>query len=255
MAADGRAAAERFVAANPGIRITRAIIANPLGLDRDMLLARRIIAPDTDYDPPARAAALVHVSAWRDCAASGLVTHVADHRAILRERFAGLIAPHVAAADGFDLIVWGYDFCEPVEIGLAAGIDGRLIHNTAGPPPDFAAFRASAASAQAFALRGCGAPCGYTLSPAGAARLLALCLPFDAPPLVYFADSDRPCRSAGHHVAMARHYAGLLALVLQPVLAVLPADPARSCPLRHFRAAFSTFAVEHARASPLPWPS
>lgn len=251
--ATGREALDRFIAANPSIRVTRAIIANPHEVDRHALVVERVIAPDNRYDREALAQALIQAAIWRDCAESRTVAHVADSRVVLRDRFAELIAPHVAAPESFDLLVWAVDSCEPVDVGLAAGIDGRLIHNTTNPALDPAAFRRGAAASLAFRLRSCGAPLGYTLSPAGARKLMALCLPFRSAPVVYFAETGRPCGSAGYHVAMAGHYVALQAFVLHPALGVAPPDPARSFALGHFLDAYNAFAVEHARATPIRW--
>lgn len=251
--ASGREPVDGFIAANPAIRVTRAVLANAQEVDRHTLMVDRVIAPDNRYDRAALAQALIHASIWRDCAGSQTLTHVADSRLVMRERFAELIAPHAAAAEAFDVLVWAYDLCEPVDVGLAAGIDGRLIHNTTNPSSETAAFRRDATGSLAFRLRSCGAPFGYTLSPGGARKLLALCLPFRSAPVVYFPETNQPCSSAGFHVAMAGHYVVLKAFVLHPVLAVAPPDPARSFAMRHFLEAYNAFAVAHARATPIHW--
>jgi GR25 family glycosyltransferase involved in LPS biosynthesis len=238
----GREGCERFRAANPGFPVTHGFVQDPTTIDRESLLAAGLITPDNAYIPFAMAQALAHVAVWRHCAESGDVAHVAEDRAILRGDFRTAIAPHLADPARFDILVWGFDFADPARIAFAPGVEGRLIHDQTRTPPDFPAFRASQVPTARFRLLYCATACGYTLTPAGARKLLDRCIPMGGGTLPYFGETNRVFANSGIDREMARHYPNLDAFILQPVLAVLPQGGAPRMTTEHFLNAFSRLA-------------
>jgi hypothetical protein len=242
----GRAALDRFLAANPHIPVKLAHLSDPASVDRAALLANRVIAEANQYGADALGRAVSHAKLWSHCANSGTITHIADSGVVLRADFASAIAGAIAASRGFDILVWAYDFSIPARIELAPGTEGRLMHEQSTHAPDITAFRAGTTRVGPFPLRQCGQPLGYTLSPAGARKLLARCLPFSNTQLAYFGSPQINFANDNLGTEMARQFPGLAAFIAHPPLAVMPQTVAPETLGWHVNQAVETLALPHA---------
>jgi hypothetical protein len=240
-AAADRLAYDRFRAANPGYPVTEGFNNQPGSVPREAMVKAGLITADNRFDARQLDRALCHVAIWRHCAISGGVVHVADERAVVRRDFPAAVAPHVAAAD-FDIVVWGVDLLEPAWIGFAPGVEGRLIFDQSRTLPDARMFQAGTTPPQRYRLLHCPNPCGYTISPAGARKLLRLCVPFGAALLPYFNDAGAAFPNTAFDRDMARHYKDMDAFILQPLLGVVVEPADGQMVTQHFLRAFEGLA-------------
>ena len=95
-------------------------------------------------------------------------------------------------------------------------------------------------------------PYGYSISPAGARRLLKACVPFTAELISYFNEPGAMLANMGFDRELARRYAELRAFIVQPLLGVVPEAADRRTITAHFVRSFHHLAgqgrLAHARA-------
>jgi GR25 family glycosyltransferase involved in LPS biosynthesis len=199
-------------------------------LDRAACVRDGLITPDNAYTMPALGCSLSHVALWRVCADSGRTLTICEDDAVLHRHFLAWQARILSTLPAdWDVMQWGWNLDWPMLVELAPGIPpGLLKFRDAAPLPDFARFQSARIRPQAVRLRSSAGAACYTLSPAGATRLLARCLPLGSLPAIWAEDPSVRWENTAVDVEMARHYADLRAFVCVPPLAISPNDHAQS---------------------------
>jgi hypothetical protein len=125
-----------------------------------------------------------------------------------------------ALPDGWDIVLWGWLFDSTLVYQVLPGQPAFLLHRERTPnADDFAAASQGPASPQLFRLnRACGTM-GYTISPQGAARLLAHCTPL-RPLRLYAPEVATAWPVGGIDMMMSVFYPQLQAYVSVPPLAM-----------------------------------
>jgi GR25 family glycosyltransferase involved in LPS biosynthesis len=188
-------------------------------IDPAELIASGMMTAGLGYTLGAIGCALSHIAFWRACAvADGPVT-VCEDDAILHPAFDACAAAAADLRPDFDLILWGWNFNSVLAGELfdgapfAMGFDeAKMRHATAAfcnhrPAPTLLRLH-----------RAFGTLC-YTLSPRGAAKLLALCLPL-APARVFFPLLNRESDNTGIDIPMNAAYPKIAAYAAFPPLAL-----------------------------------
>jgi glycosyl transferase family 25 len=211
-----------FLARNSHLgEIARARAVDGDTLDRADLCARGLLQPDTAYSNGALGCALSHACIWQVVAGSKGPWTIAEDDAIFRADFHDAAARVVASLPpDWDFVLWGWNFNSILCIDLLPGITPcALIADQAQLRQNIAGFQESRVPAiPVKLLRSHGAP-AYSVSPAGARKLLRLCLPI-RPVDVFFPVVNRMAPSDGIDMMMSLAYPRMQAYVSFPPLAV-----------------------------------
>lgn len=207
----------------PGIQRFPAIDGSTI--DRQALIAAGTIAPGLKYTDGAIGCALSHLHFWEAAAASGEAITVCEDDAIFHHGFLEH-APRLLASlpEDWDLVMWGWNFDSILQFDLLPGASQCL------GAFDQAKLRGALDHYQRLALtpapfrliRAFGTVC-YTLSPAGARKLLDRCLPI-RPFTIPFPMVSPKFPNNGIDIAMNREYESLNAFVSLPPLVVTAND-------------------------------
>jgi GR25 family glycosyltransferase involved in LPS biosynthesis len=217
-----------FEAANQGgPGYTRFNAIDGLKIDPSALISGGVIAGDLSYTPGAVGCALSHITLWRACAAADGPVTVCEDDAILHPDFAACAAATADRRPDFDLILWGWNFNSVLAGDVFDGAPFAMGFDETRMRRSVAAFRSQRPAPTLLRLsRALGTPC-YTLSPKGASKLLALCLPL-APRRVFFPLLNRESENTGIDISMNAAYPEIAAFVAFPPLALTLNDAALS---------------------------
>ncbi len=146
---------------------------------REDLAARGLIAHAVHYTSGALGCMMSHIKLWEHAIESGEITTVCEDDAIFNIDFRRFALELISALpDDTDIIYWGWNFDAQTAIELIPGLSpftggfGRNPH-----PGEIDAFQRSPVNRVPYRLlRAFGIVC-YTITPNGARRLRALCLP------------------------------------------------------------------------------
>jgi glycosyl transferase family 25 len=212
---------QRFSSANQGAIASRRFEAfKPGDTTRDALLREGMIAAANHYTVPALCCARSHIALWRQGAAEDRPITIFEDDAILHHRFAEIAEQAASAMPGWDIILWGWNHSDPVILDIGGGLSpARLSFVEDAVHEGFSQARASAVAPRLVPLHVASGILGYTLSAAGAARLLARCLPIGNVPAPTPKEGFVGWRNDGIDVEMARHYATLKAYACLPPIA------------------------------------
>ena len=169
--------------------------------------------------------ALSHIALWRLCVETrDEPLTICEDDAVLRADFARTSATLLDSVPTFDIVLWGWNFDAVVEAEVSPGVSAAVLGDQAALRSGIDTFRSHDAHA-AVLLRlrkALGVPC-YTISPAGAATLLARGLPVGpvrlALPLMAYEIGN-----VTFDVTMASLYAQMSAHVALPPLAATRND-------------------------------
>ena len=183
-----------------------------------------VITADLNYTDGALGCALSHLSLWREAAAGNRALTICEDDALCASDFIEAANGCLAGlADDWDIVLWGWPFNSMLVFQIFPGQPAYLRHGSVLPSAaDFAAASRPAGSSHLFRLnRACGTIC-YTISPRGAARLLALCTPMRHLRLEVpeSANGWRPAN--GIDTLMSVFYPTLKAYISVPPLAMSP---------------------------------
>lgn len=198
-------------------------------IDRDALAAAGIIQEPLDYTDGAIGVALSHLLAWEQFPAGAPYLTMCEDDAVFHPQFTDRAPALIASLPAdWDIVLWGWNFDAELCFDLLPGISpcvGRFDPSLGGSAAD--GFRDQMLTPGLYRLwRAFGVP-AYTVSPAGAAKLLAHCLPL-RPGLVEFPDLGRSMPNLGIDIAMSAAYPALNAHVCVPPLVLTRNDPTRS---------------------------
>ena len=209
----------QFHVRNPGHTIQAVFALDPASLTREACIRDQLITPDNTYSPAERASALTHIALWRECAAGASVFHIADDNIQLRADFAAASTALLADIRDWDIVLWAHNRDWPLSFIAAPGL-GPVTMRYGPELPNAVMFHdATAAATLAPLISAAGLGC-YSLSPAGATRLLAACLPLGAMPADLAADSLNAWANTALDAELSRHYRHLNAFVAIPPLAL-----------------------------------
>jgi GR25 family glycosyltransferase involved in LPS biosynthesis len=209
-----------FQAANEGgSAYTRFDAVDGLKLDGAELISSGTMTGDLSYTPGAIGCALSHITFWRACAAADGPITVCEDDAILHPDFQTCAAAAANRQPDFDLILWGWNFNSVLAGELFDGAPFAMGFDEDRMRQSIAAFRTDRPTPTLLRLhRAFGTLC-YTLSPRGATKLLALCLPL-APRRVFFPLLNRESDNTGIDIAMNAAYPDISAYAAFPPLAL-----------------------------------
>ncbi len=209
-----------FLARNAHLEnVERARAVDGEMIDRNDLLARGVIAPGLGYSQARLGCAMSHACLWQIVAAGDAPVTIAEDDAIFRHDFAGTASRLLAGLPAdWDLVLWGWNFNSVLALDLIPGVSSAVvIGDIAALRQNVARFQASLLPVSLFRLlRAHGMP-GYSLSPAGARKLIRLCLPL-RPLDVQFPVVGPLTRNDGIDIAMSAALPRMQAFVGLPPL-------------------------------------
>lgn len=209
--------------------ITRARAVDGAGLDRNDLVARGVLSPDLDYTHAALGCAMSHACVWQIASGMAAPLTVAEDDAVFRRDFPaaeqGLIA---ALPRDWDLVLWGWNFNSVLCVDLLPGVSPCvLVGDQIRLRENIGRFQASNVPATPFRLLRAHGSAAYSISPAGAKKLLRLCLPI-RPDDVAFPVVNKLTRNDGIDMMMSLAYPQMQAFVSLPPLVATENRPETS---------------------------
>jgi GR25 family glycosyltransferase involved in LPS biosynthesis len=217
-----------FTRRNRGLAFEFVDAVDGATLSGESLAATGLFPPGIDYTPGARGAALSHLKLWDEAIATGQALTVAEDDAVFRPDFAAMRADLLAGLpDGWDLVLWGYNFDSVLSFWLPFGLRTVLWFDNSQARTALARLGGDSGRPQLYRLEfSFGLP-AYSISPAGARRFKAGCFPLRDftrnYPLV-----PQPVRNFGIDVAMNQVHPLAGAHACFPPLAVTPNERATS---------------------------
>lgn len=211
-----------FLARNAHLgEIARARAVDGDALDRADLCARGLLQPDAAYSSGALGCALSHACVWQIVAGQDAPSIVAEDDAVFRHDFDAAAARVVAGLPAdWDLVLWGWNFNSILCIDLLPGITPcALAGDQVQLRRNIARFQDGRAPAMPLRLLRAHGSAAYSVSPAGAAKLLRLCLPIRRAD-VFFPVVNRITPNDGIDMMMSLVYPQMQAFVSFPPLAV-----------------------------------
>ncbi|WP_159013505.1 glycosyltransferase family 25 protein [Acidisoma sp. S159] len=212
---------QRFQTENARSIVARRFEAiGPADVTRKALLDDGMIGAENTYTLPALCCARSHLTLWRRSAETNRSITIFEDDAILHRRFAEIAARVAATVQGWDIILWGWNHSDPITIDLGGGLSpARLGFVRDDVFEGFSCARESAVEPRLIPLHVACGILGYTLSPGGAARLLARSLPLGNAHAPSPKEGFEGWRNDGIDVEMARHYGALRAYACVPPIA------------------------------------
>ena len=215
----------RFTTTNSFLAdVERLPAVNGRALDRNRLIESRFIAPELECTPGALGCAASHALVWNRAVTEGRPVTVFEDDAVVHAAFQTL-APQVLSQlpPDWDLIVWGWNFDQPLVTELLPGIGSAAVQCNQD------ALRRNVGSYQTLALQPrpvrmlafCGT-LGYAVSVQGASKLIGSCIPLR--PLPGLIDLRTGGGYYGIDLAMSALCPQLNAYACMAPLAVSPND-------------------------------
>jgi GR25 family glycosyltransferase involved in LPS biosynthesis len=192
-------------------------------LDRAFLRASGVISGDVNYSDGALGCALSHFALWGEIAEGNRPITVCEDDAVFAADFTAIGNARIAALpDGWDIVLWGWNFDGWMVFQALPGGPACLVHNDRFlTAEDFAAASGTAASPRLFRLDyACGTLC-YTISPQGAARMLDYCRPI-RPLSVLLPEARAKLPNLGVDLMMSSTYSRTQSYVSVPPLVISP---------------------------------
>jgi glycosyl transferase, family 25 len=209
--------------------VERVAAVDGASVDRQQLVNAGIIASDLGYAPGALGCALSHVGLWRMAADHAEPITVAEDDAIFHAQFDRLAAGIMAMLPAnWDLVLWGWNFDSILCFDFLPGISPCVARFSQDQLRSATAkFQTRTFSPQAYRLlRAFGSVC-YSVSAAGASKLLRQSLPI-RPMTVAFPTVDAEFPNRGIDIVMNAAYPDVGAFVSFPPLVITRNDNARS---------------------------
>ena len=228
----------RFIERHPGLPVERFPAVDGAGLDRDACVKDGVITADNEYSPGAIGLAMSHIKLWRQCSAGSEPFHIAEDDAILRRDFESVAGTLLDTLDDWDIVLWGHNRDWPVHIRPAQGVGVVVVQydHEAVDETSLNLFRSATVTPILTPLFSAAGTCCYSVSPRGATRMLADCLPIGRESAKYLAKTGADWYNTGIDVELSRHYAEWRAYVALPLVAVSDNDQSASTIRGHLSA-------------------
>lgn len=168
-----------FSIKNPHIRFRKFSAVDGRTIDKNSLIKSGILSTDLTFNDPAIGCALSHLTLWQHSININQPVTVIEDDCLLHENFSTLSSDASQKIGDYDLIQWGWNFEGPIEY-MSSGSMGKIKavfdHALLCKSTEyFLTHRESALLHKVLFYY--GTTC-YTISPAGARRLISLLLPF-----------------------------------------------------------------------------
>jgi GR25 family glycosyltransferase involved in LPS biosynthesis len=188
-----------------------------------------LFEPGLGYLPGAVGCAMSHVSLWQQAAESGNVVTILEDDAILRFDFHQQSAAILAGMPAdWDVVVWGWNFDALVNLNLMPGVSPvMMVFDQQQLRGSIRAFQNLTTAPQCLPLSTCFGTPAYSISPAGARKFLANCLPLKRFKLT-IPGLQNPLPNNGIDIAMNRVYGATNSFCSMPPLAVTENDTPNS---------------------------
>lgn len=234
---------ERFAqieAWNPGFPFERVSAVVGKDLDRAQCVREGIITEDNTYPMGTLGCALSHITLWRECAAGTAPFHIAEDDLILRKDFLEVANAKLSALADWDIVLWMHNFDWPLKVQAAPGLGSFVMqYDFIRAVAEGDAFREDRVEPVLMPLLSAAAMGCYSISPRGAARMLADCLPIGRADAEYVVQPGVTWENTALDVEMNRHYRNWKAFVSVPPLAISPNDQSASTIRGHLAAMHS----------------
>jgi glycosyl transferase family 25 len=231
---------ERFFqlqAWNPGIVFERFSAIEGRDFTSEDCIGNGLITHENTYSAGVRGAAMSHVALWRACAAGTVPFHIAEDDVVLRADFWERSAELLARVPGWDIVLWTHNFDWPASVHPTPALGNLVIqYCSVAQDVDIDRFRSETVTPMLLPLNSAAAIAFYSISPAGAKRMLEACLPIGNEAAEYVARPGSTWANTALDVEMARHYADMTAYLALPPLALAPNDMNRSTIRGHLAA-------------------
>jgi GR25 family glycosyltransferase involved in LPS biosynthesis len=235
---------EQFRIWNRGLDIVRIPAVEGSLLDRAELLRQGLITDGCRYSAGALGNALSHIRLWQECAAGDAPFHIAEDDVILRADFHAMSAALLQSLPEWDIVMWTHNLDWPVKLRPGPGFGAATMQYEPGEgAQDHDTFRNATVMPVLPRLYSAAGTGCYSVSPQGAARMLADCLPLSGKPASYSPRPDVAWQNGGIDVEMCRHYENWRAHVALPPLAFAPNDMEASTIRGHLAALHSAHIV------------
>jgi glycosyl transferase, family 25 len=167
-----------FRSINPHLTdVTRFSATDGRALKLDELVKQGLFEEPIFYSPGALGAMHSHIRMWELAASKDTWTTVFEDDAIVHQRFGLLAPPLLDAAGDLDIVLWGWNFDEAVSFDVFPGVPS-LTHFSQEDMRKMAVSIQSAPISPALRRLYYGfGLVGYSISPAGATKLLNRALP------------------------------------------------------------------------------
>lgn len=208
--------------------IERVAAVDGAALDRAALVREGVVTADVPYTAGAIGNALSHRARWGAAVAGNSALTVLEDDAYLCANFAEESARLLASlGEDWDFVQWGYNFDTVLHYDMLPGLTScAAVFDQAQMRGSIAVFQHRRVEGALYRLtRSLGTP-GYSVSPRGAARLLAFCRPIRAMEIDFPLLGKRPNFSLDF--MMNGLYPRMQAYVCVPALVLTANDKTRS---------------------------
>ena len=216
----GRRAEFRRHNSHLDFEFVRAVDA--MALPKSAVLETGLFEPGLPYSIGAHGAALSHHALWSEAAATGTALTVAEDDAIFRHDFARTSAALLDGLGDWDIVLWGFNLDSVLAMQGMPGIIAAMYFDSARVLEQIEGFQAFSGRPGLFRLDKCFGLPAYSISPAGAEKLKALCFPLTRYSVNFPLLGD--VTNYGIDVATSRAYPALQAFVSFPPLAITRND-------------------------------
>jgi glycosyl transferase, family 25 len=175
------------------------------------------------YGSHAYGAALSHWHLWKEAACGNGPVTIAEDDAVFRHDFEARSAEVLASLpEEWDVVLWGWNFDSLLCVRPMDDVGAvSMVFDQDALRRSIDTFQKLDKPVQAFPLEQAFGLLAYTVSPAGAARLIEKCFP-QRPQEIFLAAYGRYLRNLGVDVSTAAVYAELSSFACFPPLAVSP---------------------------------
>ena len=212
---------ERFLKTNSAIadfRRWEGVDGQDLRVE-DLVRGDVLAEPLRSYTPGALGVAVSHRQIWEHCVAAGATVTAAEDDAVFNRHFADKAAGVLAALPSdWDIVLWGWNFDVMLHVDLMEGMKQSVMwFDTAALGPRLCEFQDRDYDVLPMRLLGAYGLVSYSVSPAGAMRLLKSCFPLKKE-RVPIAGLRRSLPNTGIDTVMNKYYRQMKSYVSFPPL-------------------------------------
>ena len=168
---------EEFLRRNASLDFEFVSAIDASALSKEVILGTGIFEPGLPYTMGACGNALSHYRLWEECVRTGQPLTVAEDDAIFRDDFIPMHQRLVADLPGWDIVLWGWNFDSILALESMPGLFSAMYFESQKLLGDLDAFQAYRSVPRLSRLSKCFGTPAYSISPAGAEKIITKCLP------------------------------------------------------------------------------